>query len=144
MAPVPSPVLGPDRPPRPRGVLLICLILLLEAVAAGVLAIGFVGTIFSAATLSVGGSVFMAVLLVLLVAGLLTMARKLLAGFRWPRSPSLVLQLFLVILAFPYFSDGNPVIGLLLLVPAAAVIVALFSRPVVQFTVRTNGTQTML
>ncbi|KNC19547.1 hypothetical protein AC792_05480 [Arthrobacter sp. RIT-PI-e] len=144
MAPVPSPVPGPGRPPRPRGVLLICLILLLEAVAAGVLAVGFVGTIFSAATLSVGGSVFMAVLLVLLVAGLVTMVRKLLAGFRWPRAPSLVLQLFLVILAFPYFSDGNPVIGLLLLVPAAGGIVAPFSRPVVQFTVRTNGTQTML
>ena len=38
-------------------------ILLLEAVAALVLAVEFIGTIFSPATLSVGGSVFMAVLL---------------------------------------------------------------------------------
>ncbi len=94
---------------------------------------------FSADALSVGGSVFMAVLLLLVGAGLAALARQLLAGFRWPRSPSLVVQLFLVILAFPYFSTGAPLVGVGLLVPAAVVIVTLFSRPVVEYTVRTTG-----
>jgi hypothetical protein len=47
--------------------------------------------------------------------------------------------MFLVILAFPYFSNGLPLLGLALLVPAAVVIVTLFSRPVVEYTVRTTG-----
>lgn len=130
---------APTYSSRPRGVLLIVAILLLEAVGLVVVAAGFVVTLFQADPLSVGGSVFMAVLLLLVAAGLATMARRLMAGFRWPRSPSLVVQLFLVILAFPYFTAGDPVIGLMLIVPAAVVIVTLFSKPVVDFTVRTTG-----
>ncbi|BBE23331.1 hypothetical protein MN0502_22140 [Arthrobacter sp. MN05-02] len=124
---------------RPRGVVLIAAILVLEAIALLVLAAGSLGTVFAADPVSVGGSVFMAVLLLLVAAGLAVMARKLVAGFRWPRSPALVVQLFLVILAFPYFSSGNPLIGLALMVPAAAVIVTLFSKPVVEFTARPTG-----
>lgn len=134
---VPDPALPSSG--RPPGVLLIAVILVLEAIALLVAAAGFVMTAFSPDALSVGGSAFMAVLLLLVGAGLIALARQLLAGFRWPRSPSLVVQLFLVILAFPYFSTGAPLVGLGLLVPAAVVIVTLFSRPVVEYTVRTTG-----
>ncbi len=137
-APVPEPS------ERPRGILLIAAILVLEAVATVVLAIAFIGTILGADAISIGGSAFMAVVLLLLGFGLVAMATRLMAGFRWPRSPSLVLQIFLVILAFPYFSAGNPLIGLALLAPAAAIIILLFSKPVVHFTVRTNGPQKLL
>src|SRR5215217_3557599 len=130
---------APDPSNRPRGVLLIAAVLILEAVALVVLAAGSVAAIFGPDPVSVGGSAFLVVLLLLVAAFLGTLARKLAAGFRWARSPSLVVQLFLVILAFPYFSSGNPVIGLLLLVPAAAVIVTLFTKPVVDFTARTIG-----
>lgn len=124
--------------PRPRGVLLIAAVLLLEAVGVALLAVGFLRTLLGAEPLSVGSSVFMVALLILLAVALVTLARKLAAGFRWPRSPTLVVQMFLVILAFPYFDAGNPLYGFLLLVPAAAVIVTLFSRPVVLFTARTT------
>ncbi len=129
---------------RPRGVLVIGAILLLEA--AGLLVLGVVSAaaVFGPDPVSVGGSVFLAVLLLLVACALVAMARKLAAGFRWPRSPSLVVQLFMVILAFPFFSAGDPLIGLLLVVPAAAVIVTLFSRPVVGFTVLTTGDERTL
>jgi hypothetical protein len=130
---------APDPSNRPPGVLLIAAVLILEAVALVVLAAGSVAAIFGADPVSVGSSAFLVVLLLLVAAFLGALARKLTAGFRWARSPSLVVQLFLVILAFPYFSSGNPVIGLLLLVPAAAIIVTLFTKPVVDFTVRTIG-----
>lgn len=117
---------------------------MLEAVTLVVLAVGFIATILGVDPVSVGGSVFLAVLLLLVAAALAAMARKLVAGFRWPRSPSLVVQLFLVILAFPYFTAGNPLIGLVLMLPAAAVIVTLFSKPVVDFTVRTTGDEKTL
>ncbi|MHA7278910.1 hypothetical protein ACX80H_04065 [Arthrobacter sp. MDT2-2] len=130
---------APDPSNRPPGVLLIAAVLILEAVALVVLAAGSVAAIFGADPVSVGSSAFLVVLLLLVAAFLGALARTLTAGFRWARSPSLVVQLFLVILAFPYFSSGNPVIGLLLLVPAAAIIVTLFTKPVVDFTVRTIG-----
>lgn len=129
----------PDGTSRPLGVLLISVVLILEAVALVVTAVGFAITIFGVDPVSVGGSVFMAVLLLLVASALVVMARKLAVGFRWPRSPSLVVQLFLVILAFPYFTAGDPLFGVLLIVPAAGVIVLLFSKPVVDFTVRTTG-----
>lgn len=124
---------------RPPGVVLIAAVLVLEAVALLALSVGFLLSVFAADPVSVGGSVFMTVLLLLVAAGLVAMARKLAAGFRWPRSPALVVQLFLVILAFPYFTAGDPVIGLLLIAPAAAVIITLFSKPVVDFTTRGSG-----
>lgn len=123
---------------------MIATILILEAAALTLFAVLFVGTIFGASPVSVGGSAFMAVLLLLVAAALITMARKLASGYRWPRSPSLVVQIFLMILAFPYFSTGTPLIGALLMVPAAAVVVTLFSKPVVDFTVRTTGDQKAL
>ncbi len=101
-------------------------------------------TILGGDPVSVGSSIFMTVLLVLVGLGLLALARQLMAAYRWPRSPSLVVQLFLVILAFPYFSSDNPLIGLVLMVPAAVVIVTLFSKPVMRFTVRTTANQKML
>lgn len=130
---------APQRVPRPPGVLLIAAVLVLEAVALLALSVGSVLSIFGQDPISVGGSIFMTVLLLLVAAGLVAMAGKLVAGFRWPRSPSLVVQLFLVILAFPFFTAGNPLIGLLLLAPATAVILTLFSKPVVDFTTRLTG-----
>lgn len=127
-----------QQPARPGGVLVIAGILALESVALGVLAVASILTIFTAAPLSVGASVFMAVLLLMVAGGLSVLAVRLTAGFRWPRSPALVVQLFLVILSFPYFSSGSPRVGFLLMVPAAVVIVLLFSRRVLDFTVRTT------
>ncbi|WP_043441122.1 hypothetical protein [Arthrobacter sp. L77] len=130
---------APQRATRPPGVVLIAVVLVLEAIALLALSVGFLLSIFGRDPISVGGSVFMTVLLLLVAAGLVAMARKLVAGFRWPRSPSLVVQLFLVILAFPFFTAGNPLIGLLLIAPAAAVILTLFSKPVIDFTTRAAG-----
>ncbi|MHA7281679.1 hypothetical protein [Arthrobacter sp. TMS2-4] len=135
---------APQRATRPPGVLLIAAVLVLEALALLALAVGFLRSIVGGDPVSLGGSVFMTVLLLLVAAGLVAMARKLAAGFRWPRSPSLVVQLFLVILAFPFFTEGNPLIGFLLLIPAAAVIVTLFSKPVVDFTTRVTGPERTL
>lgn len=124
---------------RPLGVVLIVAVLILEAIALLVLAVGLAATVLRADALSVGSTAFLAVLMLLVAAALGAMARKLAVGFRWPRSPSLVVQIFLVILAFPYFTEGDPLVGLLLMIPAAAVIVALFSKRVVEFTVRPTG-----
>ena len=133
-----------SRTRRPRGVLVIAAVLVLEALASAALAFISLATIVTGDPVSLGGSVFMVVLLVAVAAGLVALASKLASGFRWARSPTLVVQLFLVILAFPYFTIGNPLFGFALLVPAAAVIVALFSKPVVDFTARVTGPERTL
>lgn len=114
-------------------------ILLLEAL--GFLGVGalFMGTLAMGDLVSVGGTVFLAVFLILLAIWLGVLARALWRGFRWPRSAALVIQLFLVILSVSFFSSGSVVIGLAMLVPGAVVLIALFTRPVLNYTSRTTG-----
>ncbi len=114
-------------------------ILLLEAL--GFLGVGalFMSTLAMGDLVSVGGTVFLAVFLILLAIWLVVLARALWRGFRWPRSAALVIQLFLVILSVSFFSSGSVVIGLAMLVPGAVVLIALFTRPVLNYTSRTTG-----
>ncbi len=114
-------------------------ILLLEAL--GFLGVGalFLSTLAMGDLVSVGGTVFLAVFLILLAIWLGVLARALWRGFRWPRSAALVIQLFLVILSVSFFSSGSVVIGLAMLVPGAVVLIALFTRPVLNYTSRTTG-----
>ncbi|WP_294565700.1 hypothetical protein [uncultured Arthrobacter sp.] len=124
---------------RPAGVAVIAGILLLEAL--GFLGVGalFMSTLAMGDLVSVGGTVFLAVFLILLAIWLVVLARALWRGFRWPRSAALVIQLFLVILSVSFFSSGSVVIGLAMLVPGAVVLIALFTRPVLNYTSRTTG-----
>ncbi|RJU02938.1 hypothetical protein D6T65_02165 [Arthrobacter frigidicola] len=114
-------------------------ILLLEAL--GFLGVGalFLSTLAMGDLVSVGGTVFLAVFLILLAIWLGVLARALWRGFRWPRSAALVIQLFLVILSVSFFSSGSVVIGLAMLVPGAVVLIALFTRPVLNYTSRATG-----
>ena len=114
-------------------------ILLLEAL--GFLGVGalFLSTLAMGDLVSVGGTVFLAVFLILLAIWLGVLARALWRGFRWPRSAALVIQLFLVILSVSFFSSGSVVIGLAMLVPGAVVLITLFTRPVLNYTSRTTG-----
>jgi hypothetical protein len=124
---------------RPAGVAVIAVILLLEALACLGISVLFIRTLLTNDPVSVGGSVFLAVFLVLLAAWLVVVARALWRGFRWPRSAALVIQLFLVILSVSFLSSGSVLIGLGMLVPGAVVLLALFTRPVLSYTVRVTG-----
>jgi hypothetical protein len=114
-------------------------ILLLEALAFLGVGVLFLSTLAMGDLVSVGGTVFLAVFLILLAIWLVVLARALWRGFRWPRSAALVIQLFLVILSVSFFSSGSVVIGLAMLVPGAVVLIALFTRPVLNYTSRTTG-----
>jgi hypothetical protein len=130
-----------EHPPaaHPAGVAVIAVILLLEALAFLGISVLFIRTLLTDDPVSAGGSVFLAVFLVLLAAWLVVVARALWRGFRWPRSAALVIQLFLVILSVSFLSSGSVLIGLGMLVPGAVVLLALFTRPVLSHTVRVTG-----
>jgi hypothetical protein len=114
-------------------------ILLLEALAFLGVGILFLGSLAMGDLVSVGGTVFLAVFLILLAVWLVVLARALWRGFRWPRSAALVIQLFLVILSVSFLSSGSVAIGLAMLVPGAVVLIALFTRPVLNYTSRVTG-----
>ncbi len=114
-------------------------LLLLEALAFLGVGILFLGSLAMGDLVSVGGTVFLAVFLILLAVWLVVLARALWRGFRWPRSAALVIQLFLVILSVSFLSSGSVAIGLAMLVPGAVVLIALFTRPVLNYTSRVTG-----
>lgn len=119
---------------------MICAVLLLEALALLAAAAWFTNGLITSTPQSFGGALFLLVLLLVFAGWLLTVGHFLYRGYRWTRSAALVFQLFMVILAIPILTAGVIVAGLLMLVPAAVVILQLFSRPVLAYTSRTTDT----
>nr|WP_231713073.1 hypothetical protein [Arthrobacter sp. zg-Y769] len=86
--------------------------------------------------LSMGGAIFTLVFAVALAVWLLAVGHFFFRGYRWTRSAALVWQLFIVILAVPTLQAGLVPAGLGLLLPAAAVLLLLFTKPVLAHTTR--------
>jgi hypothetical protein len=127
-------------PVRPKGIIVIAVVVALEA-AALLVAAGWYGTqlLTGAPVLSFWGAVFTLCLLLAFSAWLFAVARFLLRGFRWPRAGALVAQLFVLTIGFPTLTGGYPVAGLAMLIPAVTAIVLLFDKRVIAFASRAAG-----
>nr|WP_231707683.1 hypothetical protein [Arthrobacter sp. zg-Y919] len=88
------------------------------------------------APLSLGGAVFTLAFAVALAVWLLAVGHFFFRGYRWTRAAALVWQLFVVVLAVPTLQAGLVLPGLVLLLPAAAVLLLLFTKPVLAHTTR--------
>ncbi len=116
-------------------------IVLLEALSLVGMAIFYAVAIATGqATVSPAGAVFTMVLLALFGVGLGAAGVFLWRGYRWTRSIVLVVQLFAATIGFPTLTGGYVVIGLVILVPAAAAVFLLFSKPVFTATQRSART----
>ncbi|CAH0179029.1 MULTISPECIES: hypothetical protein [unclassified Arthrobacter] len=125
---------------RPRGIVVIAVVVALEALAL-LVAGGWYGTqlLTGAPVLSFWGAVFTLCLLLAFSAWLFAVARFLLRGFRWPRAGALVAQLFVLTIGFPTLTGGYPLAGLAMLIPAVTAIVLLFDKRVIAFASRAAG-----
>lgn len=125
-------------PTRPPAVWSIWLILLLQGTA---VILTTVSEMISqqAQLLDVAGQVAMLVLYVLAGAVLILLGFRLLAGSAGARTPTLVLQLLIVVLSFNFFAGGAPLVGVTFLVPAGTVLVLLFVGPTQQWLGRPRG-----
>ena len=125
-------------PVRPRGIVVIAVVVALEATALLVAAVWY-GTqlLTGAPVLSFWGAVF--TLCLLLAFSVWLVARFLLRGFRWPRAGALVAQIFVLTIGFPTLTGGYPLAGLAMLVPAVTAIVLLFDKRVIAFASRAAG-----
>lgn len=127
------PSADPAPAKRPAAVVVISLVLVLEALALLGAAAWFVYGLMTQTPLSMGGAIFQLVLLLLLAGWLLAAGHFFFRGYRWTRAAALVWQLFVIVIAFPTFTSGLVLPGLLLLLPAAVVLLLIFTRPVTDF-----------
>lgn len=125
-------------PKRPRGATIIAIILACEAFALLAFAGWFVFGLLTSTPASLGGAVFMLVLLILFAVWLLVVGHFFYRGYRWTRSAALVFQFFVIVVAIPTLTAGIIWAGLLMLVPAVLVLHQLFTRPVIAFTSKTG------
>ena len=139
--PTPEPVNGGA---RPLGATVIAAILLLEALGLLSAAGWYLYGLLNSNPTSLGGAIFTMVFLVVLAVWLLLVGSKLNAGYRWTRSAALVFQLFMVVIAVPTLSAGIVGIGFALLLPAAVVVLLLFTKPVLAHTSRTADSAPVL
>ena len=115
------------------------IVLVLEALALLAAAGWYIYNLFTATPLSLGGAVFTAVLLLAVGIWLLAVGHFFFRGYRWTRAAALVWQLFMVVLAVPTIQAGLLPAGLLMLLPAAVVMLLVFSTPVLNYTTRRGG-----
>lgn len=130
--------------PRPAGATVIVAILLLEALGLLAAAGWYLYGLLNSTPTSLGGAIFTMVFLVVLALWLLVVGSKLFAGYRWTRSAALVFQLFMIVIAVPTLSAGIIGVGAALLLPAAAVVLLLFTKPVLAYTWRTTDSTPVL
>ncbi|WP_323958921.1 hypothetical protein [Arthrobacter sp. JZ12] len=124
--------------------MIIAAILVCEAAALLAVAGWFLLGLITSTPMSLGGAIFMLVLLVLLAGWLLAVGHFFFRGYRWTRSAALVFQFFVAVIAIPALTAGVIWLGLLLLVPAVIMVHQLFTRPVVAYTSRTSDGTPML
>jgi hypothetical protein len=129
---------------RPLGVYVISVVAGLQSLSLAVAGVVFTVGVFTQPSFSLAGTIFLIVLVFALAAALAAVAVNAYKGYRWTRSAAFVWQLLMVAIAVPALLNGSTLIGLVMLLPALAVIFYLFTPRVVDFSLRTGGGQPLL
>ena len=130
---------------RPRGILIISVVVVLEALAllAAAAWCGF-ELLTGAPVLTFWGAVFTLVLLLAFSTWLFAVGHFLFRGYRWTRAAALVAQLFVLTIGFPTMTGGLVFQGLAMILPALAAIIFLFQKDVISYASRTGGSGDVL
>ena len=111
-------------------------LLLVESIALVAATIYLVIEIFSAPIASVGSAIALAVLVAILAVAVGFMARATAAGRPWIRGATICLAVLQLLLAYSIVITKEPTLGWVLAVPAAVMLVLVFTRPVLAATTR--------
>jgi hypothetical protein len=134
---IPSSASGAAK--RPVSVTIISLAVVFEALLLLAAAAWFVAGLLTQTPVSLGGTVFQLVLILLFAVWLLAVGHFMFRGYRWTRAAAVVWQVFMLVVAVPTLDAGQVLLGLVLLVPAVVVAVLIFGRPVTDFLVKGSG-----
>lgn len=124
---------------RPLGVYVVSVVLALQALALGFIAVTSIISAFTSAMASAASGVFFIVLLLGLTAGLAAVAVNAFRGMRWTRSAAFVWQLLMLAIGVPALLESNFFLGAAMVVPAIATAYFLFTPRVVEFSQRNNS-----
>lgn len=122
-------MVAPSR--RPAPVTVLAAAVALEAIGLGLLAVGFLISIFGRHVIPLGGLIFATVVLGLGATWLAAAARDSFRGKRWPRAAILVSQVFLIVVGISIFEMGLGVWGSAAVILALVTLVCLFQRSAV-------------
>ena len=111
-------------------------LLLVESIALVAATIYLVIEIFSAPAASVGSAVALAVLVAILAVAVGFMARATAAGRPWIRGATICLAVLQLLLAYSIVITKAPTLGWIIAVPAVALLVLVFTPPVLRATMR--------
>ncbi len=131
---MPAPLSSPAS--RPIAIKIIAIAVVLEALAllAGAALYGY--GLATHTPISLAGSLFLLVLMVVFGIWLLVVGHYLFRGYRWTRAAALVWQVFVVVVAISMIQGSQLVLGPVLLVAAGASFVLLLTKPVTAFLVK--------
>jgi len=121
---------------RPTLLLLVCALVTLEAAAFLGLGVAWTTDVVRGTATMPGASLFLAAFGIGIALLLLLAARGLWRGRRWARSPVIMWQILLVVLALGWLTSGASVWGVVVLVVATLVGVGLLLPSVVAVTGR--------
>lgn len=135
-----DPGAGPSATGRPRGVVIVSLIVAAE----GLVLLGAAGLyiqqlLTGAPVASFWGAVFTLGLLLVCSTWLLAVGHFLFRGYRWTKAAALVAQLIVLAIGVPTISGGYLLPGFAMVVPAVLAIVLLFDKRLIAFVSRTGG-----
>ncbi|MEV7647993.1 hypothetical protein [Arthrobacter sp. NPDC089319] len=131
---MPAPSSSPAS--RPIAIKIIAAAVALEALAllAGAALYGY--GLATQTPISLAGSLFLLVLMLVFGIWLLVVGHFLFRGYRWTRAAALVWQVFVVVVAISMIQGGQLALGPVLLVAAGAAFVLLLTKPVTAFLVK--------
>src|SRR6185312_11049032 len=115
-------------PGRPRSIVVVSVLLLLEALATLGAAAWYSTSLVADGPVSLGGRIFMLVLIIAASVWQANVAIQVFKGHAWTRAAAIVWQVFQVIFAVSFLGAGGwaLALGIGLLVPAALIIVLTF------------------
>ncbi|MGP5072635.1 hypothetical protein ACTXOR_06060 [Arthrobacter rhombi] len=120
---------------RPPSIIAVSALLLLEAVAALAAAAWYATSLGESGPLSMGGRIFMLVLILGATAWQTNVGIQVFKGHAWTRAAAVVWQIFQVIFAVSFLGGGgwSLALGIALLIPSAAIILLIFDPKATAF-----------
>lgn len=134
-APAENPDASSPATTRPLSIVVVVALLLAEALATLGAAVWYATSLGAEGPLSLGGRIFMLVLIVGAAAWQTHVGVQVYKGHAWTRAAALVWQVFQVIFAVSFLGAGGweLALGIALLVPAAAIILLIFDPKATAF-----------
>jgi hypothetical protein len=121
---------------KPALLYVLAALILLEGIGVAVAAIYLVVEIVAAPTASFGTAIALAIVVAIAAIALVLLARATLNGRPWIRGATVCIAVLQLLVAYSIVITKEPALGWVLVVPAVAMLILVFTPPVLKATIR--------